>query len=899
MSVITTIFKRVHYSVAKAVAPVPVARSRAVEVHQIAPARLGVLEPQDYHLARVSDGAVGLLRERAKCQRFNFERVRRGTTGNLTFGFTLPNAQRVSLLQPPTTHDCLQWKLPKIGAINPSEYCFVPTQRGLLPLLQVPEIVSHSTEIFRPADDHFLACIEPSSPEVPTNVCLAFKIAVPQVADCSNLLWQLVQVSINLFKPLGKAPTGGKDYARSSAMRPTQTTFPIGERHDGDASDTGYRKSYTERKSGGGGMTRQGMTIWDLLLPLLQPPPFDLTTQEQVFLPAELLPHQPDGVRFLATREAALLGDGVQTGKTIQSIVAMKLLFQTGKIDSALIVCPIPLLIHWQKELEKWAPELWQGLTVVRSVSRDQRRIMWRMPAHLYATNYETLVADFDEILAQRGEKGFGLIVADEIQRIKNPGTESSKKLKELGKAAKYRWGLSATPLENTVEDVVSIFEFLKAGLLRRNLESADSAKRKIQPHFLRRKTADVVRHFKEPRHDNYFVEMEGRQLEAYEMAFRESVAELKRMGERVTLTHALAKLQALKQLCNVHLPSGESAKLEWLLDTLEEIKASGDKALVFTQYIESGRDFLDEQFSKFGCVNYGRGTTDGQRRAGVEMFLKDATKAVFLANPKVAGVGLPDLKVANYVIHFDHWWNPAVEDQASGRILGIGQKKDAFIVHLWVENSIEGRIQAILARKRDLFGRVIDAQSNVDGTGLTEEEFFDLFGLQAPPRKSGATRPAASEVQATQANQAASSSAPSRAQLPSEPRALRSPQELSPTEFEDLVAEVFKKQGYSVRRTQQTRGEGVDVIAIRDHPTGRDKLAIQCKRQEKPVGRPERQKLLGVITADPSYSAGVLVTGSTFSTDAIRFAEQNARIRLVDKNALARLLVQNRVVIN
>ena len=121
-------------------------------------------------------------------------------------------------------------------------------------------------------------------------------------------------------------------------------------------------------------------------------------------------------------------------------------------------------------------------------------------------------------------------------------------------------------------------------------------------------------------------------------------------------------------------------------------------------------------------------------------------------------------------------------------------------------------------------------------------------------------------------------------------------PEQLSPIEFEDLVERLYTAMGYSARRTQQTRDGGIDVIAIRDHPMGWDKLAIQCKRQENPVGRPELQNLLGVITADTSFSAGVMITTSTFSADARRFAELNGRIRLVDKNILAQQLHHNHV---
>jgi hypothetical protein len=243
------------------------------------------------------------------------------------------------------------------------------------------------------------------------------------------------------------------------------------------------------------------------------------------------------------------------------------------------------------------------------------------------------------------------------------------------------------------------------------------------------------------------------------------------------------------------------------------------------------------------------------------------------------AGVGMPDLKKANYVFHFDHWWNPAIIDQANGRILGYGQQKEAFIVHLWVENSIEGRIQAILARKRGLFERVIDSQTSVGGTGLTEEELFEVFGLTPPPRKVSLA--ATSVLQHTGSSQGTQPNEWSPASL----------SQISPEEFEELTAHLYKAMGFAAQRTKQSRDGGIDVIAIRDLPLGRDKLAIQCKHQSKPVGRPEVQKLLGVISSDSSFSAGVMVTTSTFSADAVGFAAQNATLRLIDARALLRLL--------
>jgi superfamily II DNA or RNA helicase/HJR/Mrr/RecB family endonuclease len=708
-------------------------------------------------------------------------------------------------------------------------------------------------------------------------------------ADCLRFLEEIPQISGNLFEPLGRTRSDGKRYGQPKIG---QRLFPF-ETPKPASTATDYKRSYTETKREDGGFSRQGMSIWDLLLPLLQPSPVDLASGQVVFLPSDLQPHQPEGVRFLATNSAALLGDGVQTGKTIQAVVAMKLLFQSAKVKNALVVCPISVLMHWQKQLEKWAPELWQGLTVVRSPSKEQRRNMWRMPAHVYVTNYETVVNDFDEILelrcgsswlrrgpsqsadttSQSNNKGFDLIVADEIQRIKNPATAVSKNIKELGERAQYRWGLSATPVENTLDDLVSIFEFLKLGLLRRGVETELSVPSRIKPHFLRRRTQDIAKNFKEPRYDRFMVEMEGRQLEAYEQAFRDSVAELRQLGEQVTLAHALAKLQALKQLCNVHLASDTSAKLDWLSDWLEDIVASENKVLVFSQYREFGLDYLAKKLGEFGCVHYGQATSDASKRAAIDAFCNDPKRSVFLANPATAGTGLPDLKeAANYVVHFDHWWNPAREDQANGRILGIGQRKNAFIAHLWVENSVEGKIETILARKRDLFGRVIDSQTSVAGANLSAEEVFGLFGLDAPTQVRRQQQPE---------------------KPPPGPESVAS---LLPSEFEHLVGRVYKRRGYAARVTGATRDGGIDVIAVRDFATGREKLAIQCKHQRESVGRPDLQKLLGVISADPSYTSGVLVTSARFSGDAHEFASQNGRLQLIDGNALALLLHQLRI---
>lgn len=799
------------YRLARKLASLDNPRSGSIEIEKLATPRRGAFEPKAIEFGRLRIEGRALL---SSC--------------SVSEPLHLPGI--------PPTLDCLPQIRPRVGAVEPSAFMFLTLQAEGLPLLTEPL----SREQLAP-------------------------LVEPRTADCLDLFEEAPSVSENLFWPLGQPRPGGKRYGKAE-------TF-LFDCSSADPTRSAYRKSYRETKDADGTKTRWEMTIWDLLLPLLQPPPFDLATCEAVFLPVDLQPHQPSGVNFLASRTGALLGDGVQTGKTIQAIVAMKILFHTGRIRSALVICPISVLLHWQNQLEKWAPELWQGLTIVRSASKEQRRTMWRMRAHVHVTNYETVVSDFDDILAHREENGIGLIVCDEIQRIKNPATATAQSVKQLGEQAAYRWGLSATPVENSLEDLVSIYEFLVPGLLRRNEELELTAKQKIKPYFLRRRTQDICRDFIEPRYDEYRVDMEGRQLEAYQEAFERSVAELRQLGERVTVAHAFAKLQALKQLCNVYLPmekSAESAKLDWLLDWLEDIVASGSKVLVFSQYDEFGLDFLARrlQQEKYGCVHYGLARNDRAKNSAVRSFCQDPGIGVFLANPKTAGTGMPDLKVANYVVHFDHWWNPATVDQADGRILGIGQKKDAFISHLWVANSIEGRIEQILQQKRALFGRVIDAQTERQ-SGLTAEELFGIFGLQPPPLRSKPRIPGSEE---------------------------QNVENLDPIEFEHLVARLYKAMGYSSRVTPPSRDRGIDVIAIRDLIAGREKLAVQCKHQRSPVGRPELQNLLGAIADDPSYSACVVVTSSTFSGDAREYCSRIGRLTLVDGLTLHQLLVKYKV---
>jgi superfamily II DNA or RNA helicase len=688
--------------------------------------------------------------------------------------------------------------------------------------------------------------------------------SLPSAVISEDLAGQLLseKVSTNLFQVLGQPrKVDGRAYGRSGEIVPEgdqPSLFPM------ERDSSGYRKSFRVESRTKMSATVKTLSIWDLILPLLQPPVL-LDLRNVVHLPSPLYGYQIDGVRFLLDHESALLGDDMGTGKTVQSIVAMRILFQTGKIKSALIVCPLSVMRNWDRELEKWAPTL--SPTVVRGPV-NVREACWRNPAHVWLTTYDTLRNDtgfLNGMMRRAVDAGnglnFDLVVLDEVQKIKNPSSGIAQAVRQL--KARVRWGLSGTPIENRIEDVAAIFAFLKPGALR--LEGLDPTATRIviAPYFLRRRKADVLPDLPAKINNETWLPLEGEQRRAYESAERDGIVYLKELGERVTVQHVLALLTRLKQLCNVDLQSGESAKLEWLKENVEDIIESGDKALIYSQYLDSGVKWLEDAISQFSPLSYTGSLSDRERAKVLDAFVKRDDARILLMT-RSGGLGL-NLTVANYVVHVDHWWNPATGAQAEDRVHRIGQAKKVFVYHLWSENTVEERIYRILEKKRRLYEEVIDALSNVQGSGLSEEELFGLFGLQRPGRTREAGEPPISDTASLLA--------------------------ISPENFEVLVGTLYKRLGYGVRMTQRSRDGGIDLIVTREMDGVSLKLAIQCKRFASPVGVEYARELLGVVNHDATITKGILVSASTFTEECRHFCESNGQLELMDGATLIRLI--------
>ena len=474
--------------------------------------------------------------------------------------------------------------------------------------------------------------------------------------------------------------------------------------------------------------------IFDLIFPILQPLPWDLT-DNSIVLPKDkrLYPFQNAGIKFLLENNSALLGDEMGLGKSIQAIMAIKCLFHMGKILNALIVCPKAVFSDWEKKLQEWAKEL--KVTKIYG-SKEQRVIKWNTSSHIYLVTYDTLRQDLlsDDKLID-SEKEFDLIVLDEIQKIKNSETGIHKAVKKI--KASIRWGLSGTPLENRPEELVAIFSYLKPGLLHYyDAENPPKVKETIRPYFLRRLKRDVLKELPEKEYSEVWLELLPEQREAYDKAEKTGIIELNEKGDRITVQHILALITKLKQICNLDPVTKKSSKLEYLKERLSEICEGGDKVIIFSQYPDKTLKDLMEQLKDFHPLLYDGSLSNSDRDKIISKFQEEDENKVILMSVKAGGVGIT-LTRANYVYHFDLWWNPAIALQAEDRAHRIGQKKTVFVTYLYTVGTIEERIHNLINRKKKLFNYYINDLSERDlSETLTEEELFSLFNLKVPKRR-------------------------------------------------------------------------------------------------------------------------------------------------------------------
>jgi len=467
------------------------------------------------------------------------------------------------------------------------------------------------------------------------------------------------------------------------------------------------------------------LSLEDRLFYLLQPPLQTWLAGQELIMPFEPFPFQYEGIAWLYSRDAALLADEMGLGKTMQTITAIRLLVRSGQVRKVLLVCPKPLLPNWQREFQNWAEEL---PFVVIEGDTERRKLTWTMPGvPVLIANYELMVRDFANFPDGEFPK-FDLVVLDEAQRVKNRESRTAETARAIPR--KRAWALTGTPIENRHEEMGSLFEYLEIIPPRgtpdlRQLQA-------LSKEFVLRRTKDLVMKDMPPRLDrDEIIELSSAQRIAYDTAEKDGVIHLNELGESISVQHVFELVLRLKQITNWDPLTGESIKLERLVADMEEIAASGGKAILFSQWTKT-IDWLYERTKQFGTLVYHGGVPTKQREPILAEFKNNPDSHLILMSYGTGAVGL-NLQFAGYVFLYDRWWNPAVEDQAINRAHRIGCKSQVIVTRFICKDTIEERIDKVLREKRQLFAEILGEGDNMSHSrSMNASEIFGLFDLKA-----------------------------------------------------------------------------------------------------------------------------------------------------------------------
>ncbi len=467
-------------------------------------------------------------------------------------------------------------------------------------------------------------------------------------------------------------------------------------------------------------------------------------------LESVLRPYQKQGVawlHFLRTNGfGGILADEMGLGKTLQTLALLRFVRQQNPAAAPmLIVCPTSLVFNWQAEVKKFTP----SLKVLALHGPDRHALFSEIQnSDIVITSYALLRRDADRY---RGLE-FDTTALDEAQHIKNRQTQNAQAVKSV--KSKHRLVLTGTPLENSVLDLWSIFDFLMPGYLgsakdfreryelpiakEKNAEAQQRLARRLRPFLLRRLKQEVAKDLPDKLEQVSFCELTPDQRAVYEQVIEASRKEvLDAVGEQGLAKSRMVVLTALLRLrqvcCDLRLlklentnPANASGKLDLFSELLEEVVDGGHRVLVFSQFtgmLALLKDRLDEEGIEFCYLD---GSTQ-DRGAVVQCFQNSTTIPVFLISLKAGGVGL-NLTGADTVIHFDPWWNPAVEDQATGRAHRIGQTKVVTSYKLITRDTVEEKILTLQNRKREIISATLEGEEAF-ANSLNWEEIQELLG--------------------------------------------------------------------------------------------------------------------------------------------------------------------------
>ena len=479
----------------------------------------------------------------------------------------------------------------------------------------------------------------------------------------------------------------------------------------------------------------------------------NFTKVEDVTLPTKLegklRPYQEIGYRWLYTNVVKGFGcciaDDMGLGKTVQVISLILKLKEEGKLKKpALVVCPTTLLGNWERELETFAPSLktfiYHGFDRVFSIDND-----------VILTTYAILRIDLEEFK----KHNWDILVIDEAQNIKNSSTSQTQAVKAI--KASMKVAMTGTPVENRLSELWSIFDFINKGYLGsitdfsknysmpiekfKETARAQKLKQAISPFMLRRLKTDktIISDLPEKIVLDEYCYLTKAQAALYERVLSQSMAEIHSAGQGINRRGAIFKLiTSLKQVCNhpYHflkhgdMSTSASGKCEKLMSILNTIVQNNEKALVFTQYKEMGSilEKLTKEEFDFDPLFFHGSLNVKQREEMIREFSEDDKKKIMILSLKAGGLGL-NLTSASNVIHYDLWWNPAVEDQATDRTYRIGQDKNVMVHRFITLSTFEEKIDKIIKDKRELADSAVFIGEKII-TELSDDEIYEIFSL-------------------------------------------------------------------------------------------------------------------------------------------------------------------------
>lgn len=496
-----------------------------------------------------------------------------------------------------------------------------------------------------------------------------------------------------------------------------------------------------------GSWVRRWQSAADSIRSLPQPP----------LLQGQLRPYQQSGFSWLVSMRrlglGACLADDMGLGKTVQWIAHWIELTGSGELKGpALIVCPTSVLDNWQRELDRFAPHF--------------RVLLHYGPDRARGESFAADAAQFDVVLttyatAQRDSETLGLIrwdniTLDEAQQIKNRLTKQSRTIRQL--PSKHRIALTGTPIENRLDELWSIMDFLNPGYLgsaeqfrssfgraietEHQPEASVALQRILRPFLLRREKSDrrIIQDLPDKIETKEYCLLTHEQAALYEGCVLNLMDRLKQAQGIERRGLILSSITQLKQICNhpVHysrgtrIEEGRSGKLVRLAELTEQIIHAGEKALIFTQYAAMAKllqSYLERKFNKEVFLLHG-GVPKRERDRMIQRFQYEPDgPQLFVLSLKAGGFGL-NLTQASHVIHYDRWWNPAVENQATDRAYRIGQRNRVHVHKLICSGTLEEQIDRLIEAKEGLSDRVVGSEG--DGlTELTNEELQEMLALR------------------------------------------------------------------------------------------------------------------------------------------------------------------------